>query len=527
LSTTYELNVILHTPRHWAALGALVTVGSVAFDPFLQAVITTYGTLDDVTTTQDATVGYSLKADGGQIIDWSRSGSTSVVNTSQGEFNPDYSFNRPDFGVVSSICNGFNNASQNYSESASFQCTTGNCTWSTYVSAAVCSRYEDISSELRATVGQGSDGSNVPNQGNMFFQDGFTNYSLSYCNIKNWHIPFEKLDTDWWGYTTYGSHAPTRTFMTANTTYEPRSTMKFKDSQSLLLAFMMLRAGNVWLETKAPWNQTRPVATECALYFCANAYRTKSENNILQEEVVGSWTIRDPSSYQLSTNLTPPVQAKANAWDAAQGHKLYEPLLSFVHQDLRLLMPHETLEDLNITTRDVNITHKFIRTLTESLLTFSSRTETQKSTSKGPTVLAFPDVYSPGVMDALWNSTNLTTTFDNVAKSITNHIRSASSERHLGSTQTWVIHVRVNWEYLAYPVSILLIGIAYVVCTILESMKLRIPIWKERSLPTLLYGFDDDTRKRLRDHESEKQVNDVRVRFAFDGDKKSMRLVES
>jgi hypothetical protein len=150
-------------------------------------------------------------------------------------------------------------------------------------------------------VGQGSDGSDVPDQGNMFFQDRSMNYSLSSCNIKDWHILFERLDTDWWGYTTYGSHAPARTFMTADTTYEPRSTINFKDTQTLLLAIMMLRAGNACLETNAPWNQTRPIATECALYFCANAYRTKNEDNILQEEVVGSWTIRDPSSYQLKS----------------------------------------------------------------------------------------------------------------------------------------------------------------------------------------------------------------------------------
>jgi hypothetical protein len=395
-----------------------------------------------VITTQEAAVGYSLKADGGQIIDWSRTGPISVVNTSQGEFNPDYSFNRPDFGVVSSIYNGFNNASQDHSEPASFQCTTGNCTWSNFVSAAVCSRCENVSSELRTMAGEGSDGSNVPNQGNLFFKDGLTNYSLSYCNIKNWHTPLKTPDMNWWEYTTYGGLSPARTFMTANTTYDPQSTIRFKESQTLLMAFIMLRAGNAWLETKAPWNQTRPIATECALYLCANAYRTRSENNILQEEVVGSWAVRDPSSYRLSTNLTPSVQAKANAWDAAQGYKLYEPLLSFAHQDLRLSMPHEALDELNITARDVNITHKFIRTLTESLITFSSRTETAKSTSKGPTVLAFPDVYSPGMMDALWNSTNLTTTFDNVAKSISNQIRRGSPARHIGTTQTWIIHVR-------------------------------------------------------------------------------------
>jgi hypothetical protein len=43
--------------------------------------------------------------------------------------------------------------------------------------------------------------------------------------------------------------------------------------------------------------------------------------------------------------------------------------------------------------------------------------------------MAFPDVYAPGMLRAFWNSTNLTTTFDNVAMSITNCIRTSSSDR--------------------------------------------------------------------------------------------------
>jgi hypothetical protein len=113
------------------------------------------------------------------------------MNTSQVEFNPNYSFNRPVFRVVSSLCNGFNNTSRNHSEAAHFQCPTSNYTRSTYVSAAVWNMCGDILSELRTINGNGNDGSNAPNQGNKYFQKAFTSYSLSYCNIKNWHEPLK------------------------------------------------------------------------------------------------------------------------------------------------------------------------------------------------------------------------------------------------------------------------------------------------------------------------------------------------
>jgi hypothetical protein len=61
-NTTTNLNV-----RHWATLGALVTVGAVAFDPFLQAVISTHGQLDNILAGGNATIGQSLRMNSGMI----------------------------------------------------------------------------------------------------------------------------------------------------------------------------------------------------------------------------------------------------------------------------------------------------------------------------------------------------------------------------------------------------------------------------------------------------------------------------
>jgi len=131
------------------------------------------------------------------------------------------------------------------------------------------------------------------------------------------------------------------------------------------------------------------------------------------------------------------------------------------------------------------------------------------------------------MMDALWNSTNLTTTFENVARSITNHVRSTSPDRHPGTTQTWVIYVRVDWAYLAYPITMLVIGIAYVISTIVESTRMHMPAWKEAALPTLLYGFDGETQRLLRERErgEQPQMDDLRVRFGLDEKEGCRRLV--
>lgn len=61
----------------------------------------------------------------------------------------------------------------------------------------------------------------------------------------------------------------------------------------------------------------------------------------------------------------------------------------------------------------------------------------------------------------------------------------------------------------------LVAGILYVVLTILESRRLKMPVWKESSLPTLLHGFDDETQTLLRS-ESEASRHKVLIRFMED-----------
>ena len=86
-----------------------------------------------------------------------------------------------------------------------------------------------------------------------------------------------------------------------------------------------------------------------------------------------------------------------------------------------------------------------------------------------------------------------------------------------------MLHTHVNWVYLTYPITMLVAGIAYTILTIIESTRLHTPVWKESALPTLLYGFDDDTQSLLRDDKPAAKRK-LLVRFEQD-EKHCMRLV--
>jgi hypothetical protein len=212
---------------------------------------------------------------------------------------------------------------------------------------------------------------------------------------------------------------------------------------------------------------------------------------------------------------------------------LYDPLdtKDLLRHDLRLVIPSKQSEALPLSVpREYNVSHALIRSTIDYLQTFTgtdrdpSSYGLQQDNGTYMNPLSFPDVSSPSYLDALWNSTNLTTTFENVARSLTFQIRNSAPSRHQGTTQKWTIRVRVNWAYLAFPISLLTMGLVYVVLTIVESTRLRVPAWKEKALPTLLYGFDDETQRLLRDNEGLKQNEKEKTKVRFGHDEKDGRL---
>ena len=76
-----------------------------------------------------------------------------------------------------------------------------------------------------------------------------------------------------------------------------------------------------------------------------------------------------------------------------------------------------------------------------------------------------------------------------------------------------------------FPVAVLAIGLVYVVLVIIESTRLRLPVWKESVLPTLLYGFSDETQQLLREERHSKTASRTTVRYRMDEKDDSLRLI--
>jgi hypothetical protein len=204
---------------------------------------------------------------------------------------------------------------------------------------------------------------------------------------------------DWYEHTT-GGGSGSRILMTLKTMFNVRRTLQFQDPQTLMLAFTIIKASNDYLESGVPWEEPHPVATGCVLYLCANAYNATSKNGVLNEQVVGSWAIKDPASHgTVNSSKEGPDETRMGP----DAYDLCDPTYDDVPKhDLRLLIPLEQSEDFSSAMmREVNVSHVLLRSTIDYLHQFAGLEE----------LVAFPDQKSPEVLDALWNSTNLTSTF--------------------------------------------------------------------------------------------------------------------
>jgi hypothetical protein len=495
-------------------------MGTIAFDPFLQAVITVQGRLDDVIQSSNATIARASSIRGGTFRFETNQGSI-VQNATHKMASFLRVGSRPDFGVVGSFSNGLRTPSTPLEERPDFTCATGNCTWPTYASAAICSSCVDVSADLQASAEYGLYGVSIPwnSVHGADYEDYYTVWDSSTANIRNYNGRYDPENT---------THV--QTTLVLNTTIEATTTVAHREVEAMLMAFTVIRASPDFLSKEKGWNESKPVATECALFFCANAYKAVSVNNMLREELVGSWSSREPHSYEAdySYYTTPVDRDLADRKASALGNNLYDR--NDLHHDLQLTIPSGVLDDSTETSLRFNISQGFIVSTIGWLLTFTSIPTTESGITlpwKGLNNVGYPadsEAGMPLLVDALWNSTNLTTTFDNVARSMTNQIRNTSPDEHRGALGTWTIHVQVNWWYLVFPIAMLTLGLLYVVLVIVESSRLRIPVWKESARPTLLYGFSDEAQRLLRE-ETHSRKSTMSVKFQMDEKEDCLRLV--
>ncbi|KAI1411330.1 hypothetical protein F5Y13DRAFT_200940 [Hypoxylon sp. FL1857] len=445
---------------HWASLGAWVTLALLAMDPFLQAVIL-YEGRNDTSSISDSRIP---KARGLDVGEWSKQ--TTITTDYYGSTDV-LSYYRiyPDVGMSMTSIFGFvNTSTTSPSQPPLVYCRTGNCTWHTYSSVGICSRCSDISEHLVKEKRIG-----IPDE--SVFSVYYTTYAIPYSATRRALLQ----NTD--GFIAE-SGCPPRSRVGLSAVFRPNETYRFQDSDTLLASFALTAIEDATAR-----------ATECALEFCGRAYEAKMYDGQVNESPVVQSTLKTANSFRPIRDIPQDIMDKVEGdfGNSLAGLDLigFRPEITsgiesvLERTDLQIRFPDATKLPGDVQ-QEFNITQKSIVTMMDFLSTNST--------------LEY-------ITYALSNSTNTTTTFEIAAHLISNRARETDGSMASGPSEQWVIYICVRWNYLWFPVIVVVAGYVFIIVVILDFFGLE--VMKSDLLPSLLFGPDAETRTLLRNERSQ------------------------
>jgi hypothetical protein len=419
----------------------------------------------------------------------------------------------PDLGMTRAFYDGLHLASlgsRANEPTVLFDCHPGNCTWPLFTTAAICSKCIDVSSLIVTRHYQSSRYEGCTDQDVYSPQDGTymkadcTTYELPYGHIRRDNGTIVRGPTSFRTLDIYGQELR----LTASSTSNFSKTVGLQMYHTLFYSFLIFRANDSYANSKGKWESSPPTATECGLYFCANAYRASCSNNVLIEELMGSWAVRTPWSWSVAD-----IAHNQHDDDAYSAFDKDHPDLGIgidmppERSDLIIEIPVDDMKLYPGANSTFNISQSTILGLQAMLnrIVYDSDSDREYSNSKEDVMVFPPNKYTNdsklrymAIVDTFWKSANLTESFQIIAHQMTIELRNTVNFSIVGAQQRYVLYIRIGWAFLFLPLATLVVGCIYVIAIIIQTRKLRLPEWSESTYPTLAYGFDVETQALLK-----------------------------
>ncbi|KAK8129028.1 hypothetical protein PG984_010136 [Apiospora sp. TS-2023a] len=491
--------------RHWATLGALVTVLLLAFDPLLQGAISHIGQLVDTPNLPAPTIPYGSRLDAGTYAPSGNAGTHGIyvdANETKNRISLEEFASTPDLRMAAALYNSFTGAPS----SVNFHCESGNCTWPPFLSLGVCSSCNDVTAHLTKETKQTTSGT-IPTGSTMRLTDNYTQYSLGYMDLSN----ADSVHTH-----------QLSAYMTVGGTNSPNETVSYRDNDRLIAALGIIKAADTYEKNQTTWGDTRVTATECALYFCIKRFNATVVRGELRETETEIGTTRVKDSFGPSNST---FRRKYQILQKEIGNTLFSRTGDLLRHDLQLKPSDDVTQLNNDSSLVVPAVFNISQNAVGSMISFISKEllTGYEGMLIWPPFAAKQGFFQTSAASTFFNSTDLSKTMRKLAGGLTDWTRDASSgksksetntnprkrqqhqeeqqqnqQRILGTPQTWIQHVRVRWEYMSLPLFTLLAGFLFVALSIRETRRLKLAPWKADMIATLAYSLDAETRAQLR-----------------------------
>jgi hypothetical protein len=232
-------------------------------------------------------------------------------------------------------------------------------------------------------------------------------------------------------------------------------------------------------------NET-PVAQECVLTWCVKTVASLYTAGAYQEEVTGTHINTTSGSFPWRTTF--------HKTDYDQG------MLIDYTEDINI--DFSTYTQGSVTYGTDNSTAYAIMSIFDDIFPafYTAPDEVTKPALRERTWLSGP-AYIRYLSFNPWNApNNVTAHMERLAAAMTDRMRSAglTNKETEGDAYNREVYISIRWEWLAFPVSLLVLSLAFLVATISKTSNTATAgVWKTSAIPTLIYGLPKETQTHL------------------------------
>jgi hypothetical protein len=265
--------------------------------------------------------------------------------------------------------------------------------------------------------------------------------------------------------------------------YYGAGSISFKDIRYPLLDALISSARD---GRDSVYRNEPPVVHECMLTWCIHTMKSSYGWGVYSEEV-------------LSTYYEPVAESDPWPWETWQ-----VPLGTWYSYTQNLTLKPPPLQSRNsgpVMTNDVyqisNYSHSNVMNAFDD---FFPSFYTAANIDTKPVLRHMNFANGPTVRTMDWNPWlypyNITHHMERLAVSMTNMIRSSTSIKMLeGDSYQIEAYVSIQWEWLAFPLALLVLSFVFLVSTIVKTSRDgETGVWKTSAMPTLIYGLPKETQ---------------------------------
>ncbi|CAO2655607.1 Nn.00g044100.m01.CDS01 [Neocucurbitaria sp. VM-36] len=373
-------------------------------------------------------------------------------------------------------------------------CPTSNCTWPVYETLGVCSECADISSYLNYTCLTSRVDWTVNQNGGYGIEGGYPNATMCgyFLNATSEHPILMS------GYllgSENGSKGDALIMRTLPLT-APLSKIRhygdgsihFKHLRHVIIDALIVSSANG--SAAGAYRGAPPAALECVLSWCVKTLRSTYDEGRYHEEIIGTF-------FNTTTSPSPdPWTSEYYETDAENGTDItYLPDID-IYVEKTLNENKTTIFGMSNDTAAVVI-QSFIDIFPAQTSATNESTVPllrYRTWQIGPPYMRELD-FNPWVAP-----NNVTRHMERLATALTNEIRSVKSNATFvpGSAYGREVFIYVKWEWLSFPLLLLLLSLAFLISTMVKTSKDGgMGIWKNSAMPTLIYSLPKEIQPQF------------------------------